>query len=88
MKANFRKNLAASESTDSDIITKEMPIGQVIREHPKTVPIFLKNGLSCIGCPMASMETVEEGALSHGIDVDKLMKELNSGEKPAKKKTK
>ncbi len=66
-----------------------MPIGQVIREHPKTVPVFLRNGLSCIGCPMASMETVEQGALSHGIDVDRLMKELNASEKkPAKKKTK
>jgi hybrid cluster-associated redox disulfide protein len=66
-----------------------MPIGQVIGEHPETVPIFLKNGLSCIGCPMASMETVEQGALSHGIDVDKLVKELNAGEKkPTKKKTK
>jgi len=65
-----------------------MTIGQVIREHPDSVPIFLKNGLTCIGCPMSSMETVEQGAEAHGIDVEKLISELNGGKKetPRKKK--
>ena len=65
-----------------------MMIGQVIREHPESIPIFLKNGLTCIGCPMSSMETVEQGALSHGIDVDKLINDLNGGKKKKIKATK
>ncbi len=63
------------------MIRKDMLIGQVIRENPATVPVFLRNGLTCIGCPMAGMETVEQGAMSHGIDVEKLVKELNGTEK-------
>ncbi len=70
------------------MITKEMTIGQVIREHPDSIPIFLKNGLSCIGCPMSSMETVEQGALAHGIDLDKMLAELNGGSKKSKGKPK
>ncbi|MFH1471165.1 MAG: DUF1858 domain-containing protein [Candidatus Micrarchaeota archaeon] len=72
------------------MIKKDMTIGQVIREHPDSIPIFLKNGLTCIGCPMSSMETVEQGAEAHGINVEKLISELNGGrkEKNSKKKKK
>ena len=70
------------------MITKEMTIGQVIREHPGSIPIFLKNGLSCIGCPMSSLETVEQGALAHGIDLDRMLAELNGSQKKAKGKPK
>jgi hybrid cluster-associated redox disulfide protein len=67
------------------MITKEMTIGQVIRENPDKIPVFLRNGLTCIGCPMSSFETIEQGAVSHGIDVEKLVRELNGSEKKGKK---
>jgi hybrid cluster-associated redox disulfide protein len=31
----------------------------------------------CSGCPMAMMETLEQGCLAHGIDADEILKELN-----------
>jgi len=43
-----------------------------------TVPIFLQNGLHCLGCAMASSETIEEACAVHGIDCDALMFELNT----------
>ena len=58
-------------------ITKEMTMYEILQKYPKTVDIFLKHGLTCIGCPMASMETLEIGAKAHGIDVDTLLKDLN-----------
>lgn len=61
-------------------ITKETVMGELIREHPETVPILLKFGLHCIGCPMSSMETIEQGTLGHGLteeQLDALLKELN-----------
>ena len=30
----------------------------------------------CGGCAMAQFETIEEGCLLHGIDVNKIIKEL------------
>ena len=58
-------------------ITKDMPIGDVVTEHPETFEVFVKNGLHCVGCAAASFENLEDGAKAHGIDVKKLVKELN-----------
>ncbi len=58
-------------------ITKDMVIGEIVEKYPDTAEILLKHGLSCLGCMMAMMETLEQGAKSHGIDLDNLLKELN-----------
>ena len=58
-------------------ITKNMAFSEALAKYPETLPIFLKYGMHCIGCPMAMTETIEQGAKAHGIDVDKLIKELN-----------
>ena len=67
----------------SDAITRDMPIGTVVKEHPETVPVFLKHGLHCIGCHIAAFESVAEGAQAHGIEVDPLISELNEAVKAA-----
>ena len=59
-------------------ITKEMAIGDIVQENPQTVRVFLSHGLMCIGCAAARFESLEQGALAHGIDVDTLVKDLNS----------
>lgn len=58
-------------------ISKDMYISEVLEQYQSTVPIFFKNGLHCLGCVMASGETVEEACMVHGIDCDQLLKELN-----------
>ena len=59
------------------VITKEMPIGDVVKSHPETVPVFMQHGLHCIGCAVAAFESIAEGAAAHGIDVAALMSDLN-----------
>lgn len=58
-------------------ITKEMTVGQVIQEYPKTAFIFLNYGLHCAGCPMANPETIEEAVKLHGINLKKFLEDLN-----------
>ncbi len=58
-------------------ITKEMKVGQVLREHPETINVFLKYGLGCAGCPMSEPENLEEAAMVHGMDPEEFIKELN-----------
>lgn len=58
-------------------ITRDMPIGTVVKTHPETVPVFFKHGLHCIGCHVAAYESIADGAQVHGIDVDALMNDLN-----------
>lgn len=58
-------------------ITSDMIIADVLRLDKGTVPIFLNNGLHCLGCPSATGESIAEACEVHGLDVDKLIGELN-----------
>jgi hybrid cluster-associated redox disulfide protein len=55
-----------------------MTIEEVIREDPRTIAVFLKYGMHCIGCHAATWETISETAFTHGIeDIESMVKELN-----------
>lgn len=58
-------------------VTPEMLIGDVLRLDRGTAPIFLDNGMHCLGCPSSQGESIEEACQVHGIDPQKLVKELN-----------
>lgn len=58
-------------------ITKDMIIEEVVNQYPQTVPVFLMHGLHCVGCHVSLWESIEQGALAHGIDIDPLMEDLN-----------
>ncbi len=58
-------------------ITKEMTIQEIVAQHPETVRTFFQHGLMCVGCAAARFESLEQGALAHGIDVDALVAALN-----------
>ncbi|MBR9705684.1 DUF1858 domain-containing protein [Candidatus Pacearchaeota archaeon] len=55
-----------------------MNFHEIMQDHPEAIEILLNKGMHCIGCPMAMMETLEEGALAHGLNPDKLVKEINT----------
>ena len=71
--------MGESETTEMPKIkiTKDMTLGETAQRYPETAEVFSNHGLHCFGCPMATMETIEEGALGHMIDVNQLLKELN-----------
>lgn len=58
-------------------ITKEMTIEEVVTQYPETMLVFMRHGLHCVGCHVSAYESIEEGALAHGINVDALVADLN-----------
>ena len=58
-------------------ITKDTIIGNVLDIAPEAAPMFLSIGMHCLGCVMASGENLEQACAVHGIDADKLTKQLN-----------
>lgn len=66
-------------------ITKKMTFAQIMKKNPKAVEILFAKGMHCIGCPAAMQETLEQGAQMHGINPDKLVDEINKGEKKPRK---
>ena len=66
-------------------ITKDMTFAEVVSKYPKVTKVFLRYEMHCIGCPIAMQETIAQGAVAHGIDVNKLVEELNKAVKAKKK---
>ncbi|OLN32748.1 DUF1858 domain-containing protein [Desulfosporosinus metallidurans] len=60
------------------MITGDMSITEIVEKYPKTADVLLSYGMHCFGCMAARYENVEQGALAHGIDVPRLLKDLNS----------
>jgi hybrid cluster-associated redox disulfide protein len=58
-------------------ITENMNIKEVIDKHPEVISVFQKYNMGCIGCIAASFEKLSDIAVVHGIDVKKLVKDLN-----------
>ena len=69
-------------------IKKDMTFYELIESNPDAARKLAERGMFCGGCPMAMMETVEQGAMAHGVDVDDLMSELNKKKKSISKKRK
>lgn len=59
-------------------ITKDMLIGQILQINPGLAPVMMAGGMHCVGCPSSQMETLEEAAMVHGIEVDVLLARLNA----------
>jgi hybrid cluster-associated redox disulfide protein len=47
-----------------------MTIGDIVAKYPKTAPVLLGYGLHCVGCAVNPYETLEQGALGHGMSTD------------------
>jgi hybrid cluster-associated redox disulfide protein len=75
-------------------ITKEMMLAKIVEKYPKLAEVLtVKYGFHCIGCFAAEMETLEQGAMVHGMnnnEIDKLVVSLNGlmtvGKKSSAKK--
>lgn len=59
-------------------ITKTMTIGEIVRTFPNSAEILMSFGMGCIGCPSSQAETLEEAAMVHGMDIERLLEALNA----------
>ena len=59
-------------------ITKDTIIGDILDIAPETAPVFLSIGMHCLGCPSSRGETVEQACMVHGVEVEKLLEQINS----------
>ncbi len=53
-------------------ITPDMTIGKIVEQYPQTAEVLLGYGLQCVGCAVNPYETLEQGALGHGMSQDSL----------------
>ena len=58
-------------------VSKDMLIGQLLQIDANIAPILMRAGMHCLGCPSSQMESLEEAALVHGVEVDVLVNQIN-----------
>ena len=59
-------------------VTKQMLIGELLQLDPNIAGVLMRAGMHCIGCPSSQMETLEEAAAVHDIEIDLLLARLNA----------
>ncbi|GAB4530060.1 MAG: DUF1858 domain-containing protein [Anaerolineae bacterium] len=57
-------------------LTPDLTVTEVMDRWPQTIPIFFRHWMACVGCPIASFETLAEVATIYGLDLDCLLNEL------------
>ncbi|MBD3310264.1 DUF1858 domain-containing protein [Candidatus Woesearchaeota archaeon] len=65
-----------------------MSIQELVSKHEEVVHVLFEHGMHCVGCVAGQFENIEQAAQAHGIDVDKLVEELNKAVAQEKNKKK
>ena len=59
-------------------ISKSTTIGELLVTFPESAPILMEIGMHCLGCPSSQMESLEEAAMVHGMDIEDLMTRITA----------
>ena len=59
-------------------ITKNTKISTIVENAPEAMPMFQQIGMHCMGCAMASGETLEQACLAHDVDPDAFLEQLRT----------
>lgn len=58
-------------------VTKDIIIVDLLDKYPHLEEVLVRHGLTCVGCPGASMESIEDAAEGHSINLEELLKDIN-----------
>ena len=64
----------------TQLITKDMTIGDVVAKYPAVIEPLQEAGVHCVGCHVSYSESLEDGFKSHGMtdeQVDEVIAKLN-----------
>ena len=59
-------------------ITKDTLISEILENAPQAMPVFQEIGMHCMGCAIASGETVEQACYAHEVDPDEFVTKLKA----------
>jgi hybrid cluster-associated redox disulfide protein len=58
------------------VLTADSLLTELLQEKPQSAEILMRFGMGCIGCALASGETIRQAAAGHGIPLDELLDAL------------
>ncbi|WOF17039.1 DUF1858 domain-containing protein [Methanoplanus sp. FWC-SCC4] len=57
-------------------LTADSPLTDLLQEKPEAAQILMRFGMGCVGCALASGETIRQAAEGHGIPLAELLDAL------------
>ena len=60
------------------IVNKNSTINEILSAYPDAKRFFNEREMACTSCFAVNFDTLENGALMHGMEVSALIDELNS----------
>ena len=61
-------------------ITKTTLINNLLEKNPEVAEILMAYGLHCVGCHFSEFDTLEDGAMVHGMsdeDIEFMIRDVN-----------
>ncbi len=62
------------------IITKSTLINELLEKYPETAEILMAYGLHCVNCHFSDLDSLEDGAMMHGMpdeEIELMIKDVN-----------
>jgi hybrid cluster-associated redox disulfide protein len=57
-------------------LSAELTVAEALARWPQAIPIFFRYRMVCVGCPLASFETLAEIATVYNLNLDRFLSEL------------
>ena len=72
-----KRDLKKFEDMNSNTVTQDMLVGDIVRLHPEVVDTLLSHGMHCLGCPSSQQESLANACMVHGLDPEKIVTAVN-----------
>ena len=59
-------------------LSRESMISDILEDFPESMPKFQELGMHCLGCALATAESLEQACAAHGVDPDEFVVELKA----------
>ena len=57
-------------------LDRDQTLDALMRQWPGAVGVFIRHGVHCVGCSLAPFHCLKDAAYLHGINEDRLAREI------------
>lgn len=62
---------------DDMVVSGDDLMAEVVNLYPEVIEFLYSVGMHCVGCEASQMETVRDACRVHGLDPNKVVRQLN-----------
>lgn len=56
----------------------DVTMDEIMRLWPSTIPVILRHGMLCVGCPIAGFHTTQDACDEHGVEPGPFLRDLEA----------